>query len=773
MEERRALDHSDDHTISQAWARHSLSFLDSAELHGVLDAAMDSIATAHDMTVEEVGERRMLLDSLQADMRDIFPPPSAVRIEPYGSAVSGWWGRDSDIDVGLVGEVDWRFVLTNYHATLKQRLPPGASAVPVSLLYGDDKVRVLRHAAEGLQAAGKVTEAAPIIAGCKVPIFSFTHHPSGVRVDLACSRPGQSMKHKAVALMQQLCPAALPLHRLVKMWAKAHGVNCARDHTFNTWSLTLMVLFSLQSSQAPRLPALRTLFGSGLLTVPSDPGAWRLLDPRAELAPERLAAYQQAAQAWCEQATLQGPWAAEQRPPCSLLQALHWFFCLYSQLFDRWREGRERWLRVSVWEGRRWSAAFPLDYLVPIEDPFEVQENTARSLGTEDKDDIQLLYVADLLQQSLVVMDRAVAPTAGPEDAARAWVWLFGAVGVQLVAAQGGQAALQALGLAPCFTSLTAAVSAQGAAEAQLPENGQEVAAGDEGRDQEPEQDTGQQLEQVAGGAEGKVEVLRNMELDRLLLPLIGLEGKPLTWQEYQQAELAKRPPQMQLRQEQRRSAPPPPAHYPLQRRAGGQRQPPPQRRGPQEVHQLRAQAGKGPPAPPPPPHNRQQQLQPPPAPPPPPRRLQPQHQLPFPDNKQLPPELPNDQQPNLPQPPVQQLPQQADAHPLPHSHPLPGPPNARGTGGLEGEGAAAAGGGQGPPPPAPAYPDLPRGLPPNILMALQHGQQQAAAQLMVGAPHLLHLKQQQQAQQQLAQQRQQQLQQQQLWQQQQQQQQQ
>lgn len=50
------------------------------------------------------------------------------------------------------------------------------------------------------------------------------------------------------------------LRRIVKLWAKLHGLNDGAAGTFNSWSLTLMVLFHLQTVRPAILPPLWCLF---------------------------------------------------------------------------------------------------------------------------------------------------------------------------------------------------------------------------------------------------------------------------------------------------------------------------------------------------------------------------------------------------------------------------------------------------------------------------------------------------------------------------------
>ena len=62
-----------------------------------------------------------------------------------------------------------------------------------------------------------------------------------------------------MAAALRACPHLCPLIRIVKTWARQHGLNSPRNGTLNSYSLGLLCSFFLQSLRSPLLPPLWTL----------------------------------------------------------------------------------------------------------------------------------------------------------------------------------------------------------------------------------------------------------------------------------------------------------------------------------------------------------------------------------------------------------------------------------------------------------------------------------------------------------------------------------
>ncbi|GIL93796.1 hypothetical protein Vretimale_98 [Volvox reticuliferus] len=83
--------------------------------------------------------------------------------------------------------------------------------------------------------------------------------------------------------------------------------------------------------------------------------------------------------------------------------------------------GIRNW-RVSTWLGRGYVARFQKAYLAAVEEPFDSNDNTARSLGIRERNENTLPYVAWVFGHSVHLL-RNVKTV---EDGARVLTWLFG-----------------------------------------------------------------------------------------------------------------------------------------------------------------------------------------------------------------------------------------------------------------------------------------------------------------------------------------------------------
>ena len=65
--------------------------------------------------------------------------------------------------------------------------------------------------------------------------------PAGLPCDVGVGSSGARFKSRVLGMLDRLDRRYGQLVRLVKAWAKAHGLNSPADGTFNTFALCLMV----------------------------------------------------------------------------------------------------------------------------------------------------------------------------------------------------------------------------------------------------------------------------------------------------------------------------------------------------------------------------------------------------------------------------------------------------------------------------------------------------------------------------------------------------
>jgi DNA polymerase sigma len=216
-----------------------------------------------------------------------------------------------------------------------------------------------------------------LIAHARVPLIKFRDPHTGVNCDVCVGNDGV-YKSAVLGAMANLDPRYRDLVFLVKMWAKNFDCNDATAGTFNSFALSLMSLFHLQTRSPPILPpALR-------LTLVSDAAADADLaaenERAANLEPIRKFPVSKIRQ---QSDALRDIAPVEQRSvrwqgcggsnTATLSELLVTFFTHFRAVEPLWRHG----LVASTYAGR-WVAGSswaPGRYCLGVEDPFAAGDN--------------------------------------------------------------------------------------------------------------------------------------------------------------------------------------------------------------------------------------------------------------------------------------------------------------------------------------------------------------------------------------------------------------
>ncbi|XP_068644500.1 protein HESO1-like [Aristolochia californica] len=154
----------------------------------------------------------------------------------------------------------------------------------------------------------------------------------------------------------------LELNRWVKEWAKAQGINDSKNGTFNSYSLTLLVIFHFQTCEPSILPPLMSIFDGNI----ADLIGMRSYASIETTCAENIARFKRERYRR-NQSTLSELFVSffEKFSKMKTKSAEH-FICTYT---GNWE------LKQS--QSRRRMKSYP----IIIEDPFEWTENAARSVG--------------------------------------------------------------------------------------------------------------------------------------------------------------------------------------------------------------------------------------------------------------------------------------------------------------------------------------------------------------------------------------------------------
>ncbi|WIA15235.1 hypothetical protein OEZ85_001910 [Tetradesmus obliquus] len=359
-------------------------------------------------------ERQAVIErvrSVLAGMPDFQPrygdqaPPGQclAQLHVFGSFCSGLYHKASDLDLTIIGR--WR----NRHGTLLD-MHAMSSADLADMLHRIRRALIARGVAGTADPSNQ-----PMVINARVPLVMFADAASGVAVDISVCNHAGAFKSRFTEQLVAFDERFEALYRLVKLWAEVHRLNEPKMGTLNSWSLTQMVIFHLQSCRPAILPPLWLLFHNeppqgprpleqqqqqGVSQSPGNSRSRRQAQqslmrsgapyPLLHLCQQQRARYQPIYNAASGSSSSSSSSSSGGCWQQGLAELLAGFFVRFGAVLELWLEqGRHRELRMSTWLGK-WHDGGPQwqhEYLAAFEDPFDAADNAARTLGTAERHD--------------------------------------------------------------------------------------------------------------------------------------------------------------------------------------------------------------------------------------------------------------------------------------------------------------------------------------------------------------------------------------------------
>ncbi|KAF7831038.1 protein HESO1 [Senna tora] len=281
------------------------------------------------------------------DLRKVVESVESFRgatIEPFGSFVSNLFTRWGDLDISI-------------------ELPNGSH---ISSAGKKRKQTFLGDLLKALKMKGGL-RSLQFISHARVPILKFKSNRQGISCDISIDNLLGHMKSKLLLWISMMDGRFRDMVLLVKEWAKAHKINNSKTGTFNSYSLSLLVIFHFQTCDPAIFPPLKDIYPSNLVDD--------LIGVRADT--EKLI------EETCH-ANIKMFISNRFRPKNrkSLSQ-------LFLEFLEKFRDINTKAAVEGIcpyngqWEqiynNTRW---LPKTYAIFIEDPFEQPANSARSVST-------------------------------------------------------------------------------------------------------------------------------------------------------------------------------------------------------------------------------------------------------------------------------------------------------------------------------------------------------------------------------------------------------
>eukprot|EP00897_Mesotaenium_endlicherianum_P000852 jgi/Mesen1/10768/ME000091S10296 len=213
----------------------------SAEpLNGLLRAICQQLQPS----AEDHQKRVNLMDRLNKVLDQVYICEGG-KLVPFGSFESNFYTPWGDLDLSLECPYDFSGMRRDNCKRLK--------------------VDILRAVCKKLLKLGGVYDV-QLLAQARVPVLMFVDRRTGLACDITVGNDSALLKSRVLRWVSQLDDRIRHLIFLVKCWAKAQSINDPKTGTLNSYALSLLLLFHLQTRSPPLVPPLQDI-----LTVNDSP----------------------------------------------------------------------------------------------------------------------------------------------------------------------------------------------------------------------------------------------------------------------------------------------------------------------------------------------------------------------------------------------------------------------------------------------------------------------------------------------------------------------
>ncbi|KAG0567913.1 hypothetical protein KC19_7G171200 [Ceratodon purpureus] len=320
-----------------------------------LEWMLDEVFNSLQPTEDDYMRRHHVIERLNNLVR-VLDTCQGVEVVPFGSFESNFYTAWGDLDLSLEFPVD-------------QEVSPTFTK--------SKKVKVLRSIERVLARSG-VAWRLQLIAHARVPLLMFVDSELKISCDVSVDNGTALYKSRVLRWITDMDPRCRRLIFLVKCWAKAQCINDPKLGTLNSYALSLLVVFHLQTRSPPILPPFKTLLGEHT----SMPVAGKL---------NKDAQLQQMDECYGRIQALIGEEFGQDNKS-SLGDLFFSFFGQFASVKSLWPHG----LAVSTYWGE-WGDSTTTNpawnrkqYAMRVEDPFDRMDNCARSIQ-----DISLPIICD------------------------------------------------------------------------------------------------------------------------------------------------------------------------------------------------------------------------------------------------------------------------------------------------------------------------------------------------------------------------------------------
>ncbi|CAH8376412.1 unnamed protein product [Eruca vesicaria subsp. sativa] len=319
----------------------------------ILDPTLQEILQVVKPTRADWDIRITVLDQLRNVLQSVESLRGAT-VQPFGSFVSNLFTRWGDLDISV-------------------DLFSGSS---ILFTGKKQKQTLLGQLLRAMRASG-LWYRLQFVIHARVPILKVVSGHHRISCDISIDNLEGLLKSRFLFWISEIDGRFRDLVLLVKEWAKAHDINNPKNGTFNSYSLSLLVIFHLQTCVPAILPPLGEIYPRS--AVDDLKGVRKTAEESiAQLSAANIARFKAGSSRSVNRS--------------SLSELLVSFFAKFSDINLKATElgvcpFTGRWENIS--NNTRW---LPKTYSLFVEDPFEQPENAARSVSRKNLDRIAQVF---------------------------------------------------------------------------------------------------------------------------------------------------------------------------------------------------------------------------------------------------------------------------------------------------------------------------------------------------------------------------------------------
>ncbi|KAF8086142.1 hypothetical protein N665_0634s0027 [Sinapis alba] len=319
----------------------------------VLDPTLQEILQVIKPTRADWDTRITVIDQLRNVLQSVESLRGAT-VQPFGSFVSNLFTRWGDLDISV-------------------DLFSGSS---ILFTGKKQKQTLLGQLLRAMRASG-LWYRLQFVIHARVPILKVVSGHQRISCDISIDNLEGLLKSRFLFWISEIDGRFRDLVLLVKEWAKAHDINNPKNGTFNSYSLSLLVIFHLQTCVPAILPPLGEIYPRS--AVDDLKGVRKTAEESiAQLSAANIARFKAGSSRSVNRS--------------SLSELLVSFFAKFSDINLKATElgvcpFTGRWENIS--NNTRW---LPKTYSLFVEDPFEQPENAARSVSRKNLNRIAQVF---------------------------------------------------------------------------------------------------------------------------------------------------------------------------------------------------------------------------------------------------------------------------------------------------------------------------------------------------------------------------------------------